>query len=317
MLERQIIEPDNTDHWLSLRDGLITSTMSPALFGLSPYTTAFELWHSKSSGLRLPFKENERMQRGSRLQDACADEVALEQGWTVWRADEIVVIPELRLGSSFDYRIRDKDRGPGLLEVKCVDFFIYRDQWTADEAPPHIEIQLQHQLEIYDKYEWGAIAVFTSIFDHHVIFRDRDREMGAAIVEKTRQFWADVDAGREPDPDFGRDDEVIKALHKGGPALNATEDLELNALLTRYARQKEEKSESEKAFKATQAELLHRIGDHSEVFGRDFKLKVTQVKGSDGTLVTQDMLGSYIGARSGYPLCTLSDLHKAKRGKAA
>ncbi|WP_428491723.1 YqaJ viral recombinase family protein [Rhodopila sp.] len=314
-MERQILNPATEGEWLELRKLDVTSTMSAALFDLSPYLTRFELYHAKRDGLELPFNENERMAQGSRLQDYAADEIARKHGWTVWRADEYIRIPQLRMGSSFDYRVLCPKRGPGILEIKGVDHFRHKELWVEEQAPEHIEIQLQQQLEVREDYEWGMIAGFTSIYDWHEYERPRDREFGAAIVKKVREFWTDVDAGRAPDPDFSRDDAVIKALHKGGDILDRTEDLDFNALLARHHRLQAEKKQAEDDFKATQAELIHRLGNHSEAFGRDFKIKVLMVKDSPGTLVEESMVGTYLGARKGYPRCTVSDLHK-KRGEA-
>lgn len=37
----------------------------------------------------------------------------------------------------------------------------------------------------------------------------------SSALQRIAKFWADVDAGNEPKPDFYRDDAIIKALHKG------------------------------------------------------------------------------------------------------
>jgi hypothetical protein len=239
--------------------------------------------------------------------------VALKHGWTVWRMDEFISVPEAGLGASFDYRVQCPKRGTGILEIKCVDYFQHKEKWIDDEAPEHIEIQLQHQLEVAEKYDWGMIAAFTSIYDWHEYERERDREFGAALVSRIRKFWADVEAGNEPKPDFYRDDAVIKALHRGGPEpLDRTMDDHLNALVAKYKRLSEEEKATKADRDAAQAELIRLLGNHSEAFGERYKFKVTMVKASDGTEVTPEMVGTFVGGRKGYPLCTISDLHKGR-----
>ena len=310
-MKRETIRPATEAQWLDLRKQDVTSTMVSALYGLSPYLTEFELWHSKRSGLELPFEPNERIRKGQCIQDYAAEEVARKHGWTVWRMDEYIRIPELRMGSSFDYRVKCPERGDGVLEIKAVDYFRHKAAWVDGEAPEHIEIQLQHQLEVADKYEWGMIAAFTSIYDWHEYERDRDREMGAALVQRVRQFWADVEAGNEPDPDFYRDDAVIKALHIGGPEpLDRTEDLEFNALLSRYSLLKDQKKETIEEFEAVQAEIIRRLGNHSEAYGERLKFKTTWVKDNPGKEVTADMVGTRIGERKGFWRCSVTGLHK-------
>ncbi len=45
----------------------ITSSEISALFGLSPYKTAFELYHEKRAGEVMRIEENTRMKWGKRL----------------------------------------------------------------------------------------------------------------------------------------------------------------------------------------------------------------------------------------------------------
>ena len=49
----QTITPSSKQDWLKARTEDITSTEVSALFGISPYTTAFELWHRKHDGFEV------------------------------------------------------------------------------------------------------------------------------------------------------------------------------------------------------------------------------------------------------------------------
>src|SRR3546814_435201 len=80
-----LIHPESEAHWLSLRAEDVTSTESPALFGLSPYATAFELHHRKTGKLSANFEQNERMIWGRRLERVIASAVGEEQGVKVRR----------------------------------------------------------------------------------------------------------------------------------------------------------------------------------------------------------------------------------------
>jgi len=83
----EILNPPDEKSWLALRKNDITSTESPALFGLSPYSTLFELYHTKR-GVEAGFPDNDRITWGQRLQDVIAAGIAADQGWTVRRMDE-------------------------------------------------------------------------------------------------------------------------------------------------------------------------------------------------------------------------------------
>lgn len=266
-MNREIIIPKDEVEWLLLRAADITSTMVSALFDLSPYATPYEMYHAKKNGLFLPFESNERMEKGSRMQDYAAAEISLANGWEHRRMDEYIRIPELRMGSSFDYEVISPEKGAGILEIKAVDYFQFKDKWS-DEAPPHIEAQLQMQLEVADIYNWGVIGVFTSIYDSHLFFRDRDHDMGGALKAMCAKFWKDVEDGNEPKPDFYRDSEVIAALYKNLTPLpvDMTENDEMDVLASKYLRQASEYNQLEKDKDATKTKIHYLMGSSGTAF---------------------------------------------------
>lgn len=257
---------ESQENWLKLRTQDVTSTESAALFGMSPYATAFELWHRKKSGeVGAPF-DSERMKWGRRLQDSIARGVAEENGLSA--AAPLTAYArhdESRMGASFDW-ICNKDFDdelPGLLEIKNVDSLVYSRDWTADEAPAHIEIQLQHQLEVIG-YEWGWIVALVGGNRLVIIKRKRDHAVGQAIRAKIDAFWASIDANEPPAPDFTKDAETIARLYgfaEPGKVLEARENARLNELAKEYAQFSEKAKLAEKARDAVKAEMLTLIGD--------------------------------------------------------
>ena len=164
-------------------------------------------------------------------------------------------IPGERVGSSFDWVGTRHDGTEVLIEIKAVDYIVHRDSWTEDEAPAHIEVQVQHQLEVADRWDTALIVAFTGIHTWHVIERQRDRETGAAIREAAAEFWAMVDEGREPAPDFGRDADIIALLHRnsGDDLEDMTDDTDMDNLLTRYDVAQQIKRDAEASAKAISA----------------------------------------------------------------
>ena len=313
-MTREIIEITDHDQWLGLRKNDVTSTMSPALFDLSPYMTKFELYHAKKSGVEIPFKENDRMHKGTRMEQYAAQEVAIKQGWTVRPLNIYARIPEARMGTSFDYEVTCPVRGKGILELKAVDYRQHKQKWVDGEAPEHIEIQLQHQLECADCYEWGVIAAFTGIYDFHLYARERDRGMGANIVKAIKGFWHDVETGNEPSPDYARDGEVIDALYAGadGETLDMSADDSFDMLLSKFPRLRDEEQAAKQEKEATRSEILYLVGSHTGAYTERYKLNAKFTKDTKGTLVTPEMVGTTIGARKGYRQCQVTDLTKEK-----
>jgi len=307
MQERKRIPVTSEAQWLDLRRDDITSTMIPALFGLSPYTTVFELYHAKAEGLELPFKSNDRVEKGNRMEAYAAQEVALAAGWTVEPFKDYYRIPGERIGSSFDCVATRPDGSRGILEIKAVDFFRHRDLWVDNEAPEHIEIQLQHQLECADEFEWGAIAAFTSVYDFTMYERERDRDMGAALRSKAREFWAMVDAKKEPEPDFARDLDVIAAMNRRlrPQPLDMTTDEEFDLICARFERWSETEKQAKKEKDAAKAELLYRVQDAPKAFGERYR--VTSGWTKDGTDRVAEP-GEIIKGRSGYRQCLVKEI---------
>lgn len=308
-MNRELIKIQNEAHWLDLRRDDITSTMVPALFGLSPYTTKFELYHAKDSGTEVPFKSNNRVESGHRMEQYAAQEVAEAMGWKVEPFKDYMRIPGERMGSSFDCEATKPDGSKGILEIKAVDYFIHKDKWVDDQAPEHIEVQLQHQLECADRYEWGAIAAFTGIYDFHLYERDRDRDFGAALRKAVASFWSDVDNKREPEPDFARDLDIITLLHKGadGEKLDKTEDAEFQQLLARFDRWNETKKEAEKEAKKAKAEIHHILQGATGAFTDKYRVTAGYTKDNPGRAAEP---GEIIGAKQGYRQCLLKELKK-------
>lgn len=292
-MNREIITPENEEHWLALRVNDLTSTDTPALFGLSPYKTKFELFWEKKSGERAPFTDNDRAKWGRRLESVVAEGIAEDQGWVVRPMKEYIRLAGLRIGSSFDFRvltskeaIADPEEGiielnlasghfdrdtDDLLEIKTVDFLAFRDGWTIDEgfieAPPHIEIQVQHQM-LVSGLRRAYIGVMVGGNRIEVIERVADDAVHAGILTAAREFWQSIDDGRAPDPVMPDDAEAVIRMHQfaePGKLLDARGDATIATMLQEYKRLGDEAKTAEEQRKVVKADLLQIIGDAEKV----------------------------------------------------
>lgn len=239
---RETLHPATRSDWLALRGNDVTSTEVSALFGSSKYFTAYELALVKTGEIDDQFKDNERSDWGSRFEEAIARGVGEVYGVAVRRKAEYMRLPEIRMGASFDFEITGIDpqsdgddilrrmyetHGPGLLEIKNVDYFIFRDEWLAGaepEAPAHIEIQVQQQLHV-SGFAWACIAALVGGNKLHLIIRFRDGLVCERLAERVRSFWVDLDAGVYPPVVYPDDNEIIRELHsfaEPGSTLDAT-----------------------------------------------------------------------------------------------
>lgn len=274
-----IIKPDNRQHWLDLRSEDITSTEASALFDCSPYQTKFELFHAKRNKTVLEFEENDRTIWGQRLQDAIAYGVAEDYKWEVQPLTEYARHSDFaRMGSSFDFEVFKSSRSDaGIMEVKNLDFLRYRDTWIIDgdfvEAPPHIEIQLQHQLEVMDR-NWGVIVALVAGNKPVVLERERDREFGELIKARIAEFWHGVDNNIEPPINPTKDLEILKKIYSdaGGQPIIAHDNIRIAELCNQYKQGGEIEKEGKLLKDAAKAELLPLIGNAPKVFCGDYTI---------------------------------------------
>lgn len=314
-MTRETITLTSETQWLDLRKDDITSTMTAALFGLSPYATEFEIYQAKKHGVEVEFQSNDRIEKGNRLEHAIAEEVALQEGLTDLKPfKDYVRVTGKRIGSSFDYEAIDKNGNPLLLEIKAVDYFQYKEKWTEDESPPWIEIQCQHELLCADRFDRVLIVACSGVYDYHCIYRDRDIAMGKAIEKRIAKFWHDVDNSIEPDINYERDVNVINAMFPDNTddAEDRTGDVAFGELLASYDIAKMQEKEFAKQGDAIKSEIHHTLGTSSGAYTECYKITTGRTKDNAGRVITQDKVGELVGVRKGYRQCLLKDLQKVK-----
>lgn len=305
-MTKQIIEITNEQAWLEQRLQDITSTEVSALYGLNPYQSEFELYHAKRNKEVIRIEENERMTWGKRLESAIAHGAAETMGWDIEKFGVYMRDTDGRIGSSFDFKINSSSQGVGILEVKNVDSLVYHRNWIDDgqgniEAPEHIEMQIQHQMEVAD-IDWCALVALVGGNTQKVVLRNRDRDIGGNIRAKVSAFWAGVDAGVAPSPDYTKDAEfIIKSLRGSATeGLVAEADAELEQLIGQYHFVSREGKDLEALKEQYKAQILDRIGEASKVISSLGTISCGMTKASEGKIITQDMVGTYTGARSGF-----------------
>jgi len=283
-LVREIFHPESEEAWLKLRLDDVTSTDVPALFGLSPYVTKYELFHRKRSKTIVSNVGNERSAWGLALQDAIAAKIAKDEGWTIRRMDEYIRIPSLGIAASFDYSLNEKD-GYGLLEVKNVDSLAYKEGWIVDgdnvEAPPHIELQVQTQLLVSGR-TYAYIGALIGGNKKVLIKRTPDKKVMDRIIQEVQEFKKSLYENIEPQPDFQRDSKFIAELYnyaEPGQVLSVKESTdkdyeEMTAWYKHYS-EMEKKAKTEKEI--IKAKLLLKIGEAEKVFGEGFTITAGMV----------------------------------------
>jgi predicted phage-related endonuclease len=203
------------DEWLQWRKQDVTASRVGALFGVHPYETALRLYAEKR-GVDFPDADNKTMRRGRWLEPAVA--MAVEEERPEWQLKAPKVYlrdPDLRLGCTPDYFIDGDPRGLGVLQCKTVAPSVYARDWLGgSEIPFWIVLQILVECMLSDA-AFGVVAAL--LVDPHamevaVLSVPRHPDSELKILVAVRNFWRNVAAGLEPDPDFSRDAETIRLL---------------------------------------------------------------------------------------------------------
>jgi putative phage-type endonuclease len=298
--------PKTREEWLALRHKHISSTEVAALFGLSPYATAFEVAVMKQAPTPDDREIGDRAEWGLRLQRSIAGGIADKYGVKVRAISGYAVhsYEHCRMGASFDYEIvglKDdwsgddhtlrnmySEHGAGVLEIKNVDLFVFRKDWQVGdddsyEAPAHIELQVQHQLACIAR-TWAAIGVLIGGNRLELLIRERDDEVNQAIAKKCEKFWSDLAKGVLPPIELPADADIISKLYKyaePGKVLDANDSAEIAALCAEYRAAADAAKAADDIKKSARAKLLMQIGDHEQVLTKGFKISAGVVAAAE------------------------------------
>ena len=290
--------------WLENRLLDVTSTEVSSLFGLSPYKTEYELYHEKKEKHLVSVPDNPRMAWGRRLEDSIAQGCAAQMNWKVEQFDEYLRIPELRIGSSFDYKITST-KEPGILEVKNVDWLAFKKSWIVHpdetiEAPPHIELQLHHQL-LVTGYSWGCICALVGGNDLKTVIIKKDPLIQTRIKNMVKIFWENVKNGTPPEIDFnGRDSSFILENSTAVHGLEISSNEDLDVLIDKYAVLRKSIKHDEDELKSIKAQIIHLSQGASKIISKYGTITCGMTNPSVGKLVTPEMVGTYINPRRAF-----------------
>jgi predicted phage-related endonuclease len=224
LLDREIMLPGGVERreitsreeWLEWRPADVTGSAVSALFGYHPYCTVMRLWAEKRGAIFPDKKDNKVLQRGRWCEPAVAAAAReLSPDWAIVPADCYLRNETLRLGATPDFFIHDDVRGLGVLQAKTAAPSVFYGDWDGGrEVPMWITLQTVTEMLLADA-AFGAIAVLNvDAYDMQCMILEVPRHAAAEakICAKVKDFWLDVARGTEPDPDFYRDAEAIRAL---------------------------------------------------------------------------------------------------------
>jgi putative phage-type endonuclease len=186
------------EQWLAVRREGIGSSDAPAIVGLSPWASPLSVYLDKIGTLP-PTPDTPAMAMGRLLEAVIADVVARETGWRVRQAGTVLQ------SRSDPWLLADLDRWIGLpdvgvcpLEIKAVGPR-QADAWADDQVPPHVLIQVYHQLLVTGAPE---AVVAGMVWGQPVYIRRVRPDPGRldTLRDLERRFWYEHVLPRRPPP---------------------------------------------------------------------------------------------------------------------
>jgi len=272
-----ITEIKNDEQWHKLRGQTIGGSEVGIVLGCSPYGTLNELYHVKKGNFQPSFEGNKLMQWGQAFEPVIATLISGDMYWDLQHCKDYHQHPEHpHLGATLDYYVIESEHGPGILEIKNVSTF--SPDWGQNRAPAHVELQVQHQFLVVnaarraaglDTFKWGAIGSLHAgnPEDVRIMYRKPDPKVHKHIIEKCGAFWADVEAGEEPDLIGGHKElDHIVAMYQQAEEVPEEVELEdkrgdavLDNLIAEHEQAKYEKTNADRKQKEYKAKILHHL----------------------------------------------------------
>jgi len=301
-------------HWHEIRSQHIGGSEVAALFDMSPFTTLWQVWMEKSG--KLPPEDlsgNKSIQAGTFLESGIANWAAHRWDMKIDKVVDYFTADDCPgMGASLDFQTD----GGHPVEIK---WSAHGDGWEYDgdtitSAPDNYVLQVLHQMACTGaEYGW-LIALIRN--EPRRMKVPRSEEIISKIKSHVAAFWDSVRAGQEPPVDFNKDGDAVVRLLDFVPMSDITlgdEHAHLfqkyldNAAIEKEAKAKKEEAKTELLTLSIEEMKKHNTSqDKAVVKCGDRKLSISTVKASVGTEITEQMIGSFYGARSGYKKLTVS-----------
>jgi putative phage-type endonuclease len=253
-------ETPNTEPWYRLRAGGIGASEIAAVVGLSPYMSAFWLWHFKKGNLPAQ-KVSDAMDWGHRLEPVVRD----------WFSDrhefDVIATPGTYAHAERDWQranpdglIYDDEFLPepiALYEGKTARFPDGFGPSGSDIIPLAYRCQVQHSLDIFDlPRAYVAVLIGGNEPREYVIEADADDQR--TLREAGQAFWDSLQNDDEPPIDCS--DSTYQAVRDLHPEISG-DDVELDPeLFEGYGLARERADNATAMQQRLKSEVLNAMG---------------------------------------------------------
>lgn len=257
--------------WLALRSTGIGASDIPAIIGISPYKTPYQLWAEKR-GEAKGSPMGAAAQRGILLEDSVGKWYEEETGRKLRASHGVVRLKDHPWAmASLDRTIVGED---GLVEIKTSS----SPRWTLYPVPPEVVAQVQWQMLITGA-PWVDVAALLGGLTFRMERVIADSEYQRQIFEKAYDFHQRVLSGHAPAV-RGQDSDAFSQVHPQSSEEMVLADTAAERLASAYEEAAQEERIATERMQDLAMEIKSLIGDKAGIMGRGWHATWKQNKPS-------------------------------------
>lgn len=271
-----------SEAWQQERRAYIGASDVPAILGMSPYGSAYDVWLAKKHGVQQ--EANFAMEMGHLLEPVVAElyrrrfpNAVLEPCGTVAHQ----YFPWLR--ATIDRKVTT-EHGTFPLEIKSTSQYMageWGDEGT-DQVPDHVTIQIQSQMLVSgDSKAHAAVLIGGNDFRAPYVI-EADREVQEMIVEGCKDFYTRFVIGdEEPEITGPNTEKHLKRKYASHNDQMVTATEVVDQIVSEYARCKADLAVLEEKASTLKTSLMSFIGANKGLVSRNGRITWSESRGRE------------------------------------
>ena len=215
--------------WLEYRRCGIGGSDASAIFGVSPFRTARDLYYDKLKIVSYEDPEDNWVQKkmGHLLEDLVAEIFHVRTGYEIYQVKKMFFHPEHTfMLADVDYFITLPNGETAILEIKTTNHNAI-DAWWRDgkeSVPIHYELQGRHYMAVMDLNHVYFCCLYGNSEEETIIRHiERDLDYEQELIALEKDFWEGHVMRRTPPPYVEDGDLILESVknHFGNADQNA------------------------------------------------------------------------------------------------
>ena len=241
------------EEWLAYRRTGIGGSDVAAILGVSPFTTARDLYYDKLNIVNANDSDDNWVQKevGHLLEDLVAKIFHVKTGYRIFQIKKMFRHPlHSCMLADVDYFVELPDGTIAILEIKTTNRNAIDKWWDGNTeiVPLNYELQGRHYMAVMNVNRVYYCCMYGNN-ESEVIIRQLERDLGyeSEMIELEEYFWQHHVLGTIPPPYTESGDQIIESVcrHYGAADPNLPDkqlDLQHSVQLARYIELQREKS---------------------------------------------------------------------------